>query len=83
MYATVLPVDLIAMVGLRLPPFLNCSAAIADMTADPIPDRSLATVPPAVQRFDRNAKHLGQLRQSHQPLGRLLAQIISFSRVRR
>jgi hypothetical protein len=27
--------------GLRLQPFLNCRAAVADVTADPIPDRSI------------------------------------------
>jgi hypothetical protein len=72
MYATVLPTHLVATVGLRLQPFLNCRAAVADVTADPIPDRSIASVPPAIQRFDRNAKHLGQLWQSHQPLNRFL-----------
>jgi hypothetical protein len=73
MYATVLPTHLVATVGLRLQPFLNCRTAVADVTADPIPDRSFASVPPAIQRFDRNAKHLGQLWQSHQPLGRFPA----------
>jgi hypothetical protein len=58
---------------LRLKPFLDCRAAVADVTADPIPDRSFASVPPAIERVDRNAKHLGQLWQSHQPLGRFLA----------
>jgi hypothetical protein len=42
------------------------------VTADPIPDRSFASVPPAIQHFDRNAEHLGQLWQSHKPLRRFL-----------
>ena len=49
MYATVLPTHLVATVGLRLQPFLNCRAAVADVTADPIPGRSIASVPPAIQ----------------------------------
>ena len=73
MYATVLPTHLVATVRLRLQPLLNYRAAVADVTADPIPDRSFASVPPAVQRFDRNAEHLGQLWQSHKPLSRFLA----------
>jgi hypothetical protein len=73
MYATVLPTHLVATVGLGLQPLLNCRAAVADVTADSIPDRSFASVPPAVQRFDRNAEHLGQLWQSHKPLSRFLA----------
>src|SRR5687767_857561 len=73
MYATVLPTHLVATVGLRLKPFLDCRAAVADMTPDPIPDRSFASVSPAIQRVDRYAKHLGQLWQSHQRLDRFLA----------
>src|SRR5215216_3959271 len=73
MYATVPPTHLVATVGLHLQPFLNCRAAVADVTADPIPDRSFASVSPPIQRFDRNTEHLGQLWQSHQPLDRFLA----------
>ena len=73
MYATVLPTHLVATVGLGLQPLLNCRAAVADVTADSIPDRSFASVPPAVQCFDWNAEHLGQLWQSHKPLSRFLA----------
>src|SRR5215203_5260322 len=72
MYATVPPTHLVATVGLHLQPFLNCRVAVADVTADPIPDRSFASVSPPIERFDRNTEHLGQLRQSHQPLDRFL-----------
>src|SRR5215218_10394697 len=37
-----LPTHLVATVGLRLKLFLDCRAAVADVTADPIPDRSFA-----------------------------------------
>src|SRR4029453_2446391 len=49
MYAKVPPTHLVATVGLHLKPFLDCRAAVADVTADPIPDRSFASVPPAVR----------------------------------
>src|SRR5215218_9242725 len=73
MYATALPNPVLATIRLCLQPLLNGRTAVADVATGPVPDRSVASVSPAIQCFDRNAEHLGQLWQSHQPLNRFLA----------
>jgi hypothetical protein len=61
----------LALVRLRLQPCLNCRSAVLHMSPNPIADRALPFVAPAIERVYRNSQHLGQVSDRHESLAHI------------
>jgi hypothetical protein len=61
----------VSSVRLRLQPCFNCCSAVLHMSPNPIADRALPVVAPAIERVYRNSEHLGQVRDRHESLAHI------------
>ena len=58
----------LVLIGLLLQPSLDGLPAVPHMATNPIADWAVALGPPAVQGVNRDAQHLRDVRERHQPV---------------
>jgi hypothetical protein len=58
----------LALVRLRLQPCFNCCSTVLHMSPNPIADRALPFVAPAIDRVYWDSEHLGQVSDRHESL---------------